>query len=67
MLEKLVRGKSMKQANQFSEVFARQYQENLADAGCLGPDKELLIDKLRIAYQNEKVDMKVLSRAIVDK
>lgn len=50
ILEKLVRGRSMQQANQFSWVFASQYQESLSEAGCLGPNKELVVEKLKLAY-----------------
>ncbi len=52
VLEKLVRGKIYGEKNQFTTLYSLIYRSKLAAAGCLGPNGEIIIEKLREAYQS---------------
>ena len=46
ILEKLVRGKCMKESSEFTVEFAKNFQLAMYEAGCLGPSFEIIIDKM---------------------
>jgi hypothetical protein len=52
LLEKLVRGKCLQANNQFSEIFKDTFKKQMSDAGCLGPEDEIMIDKMQVAFMN---------------
>ena len=54
----------MDKANQFSQVFATQYQEKMRDANCLDEDNSLIIERMKLAFANKSLDIAPLSLAI---
>lgn len=64
VLEQLVRGKCLEKKNKSTELFARNYQTYLREAGCLGDQNEILMDKFEAAHLNGTLDLKKLSFAI---
>ena len=45
-------------------MFARNYQTKLREAGCLGENDEIIIEKFEAAHLNGTLDLKNLSFAI---
>lgn len=64
MLEKLVRGKIYGEKNQFTTLYSQNYKKKLAAAGCLGPMGEIIIEKLREAYQSGDLEMDSLRESL---
>jgi len=45
-------------------MFALMYQKQLELAGCLGPNKEFIMDRYREALEKNEVDIDLLCSAI---
>ena len=46
LLEELVRGNSLDRPNKSTQLFANLFQRQMAKNGCLGPDNEIINEKL---------------------
>ena len=57
LLEQIIRGKLVEKPTATTRLFAQMYQQRLRDAGCLGPEKELLMDKYKEAFECGKLDI----------
>lgn len=64
VLEKLVRGKCMKESSQFTTLFAQNYQQSMMECDVLGEDNVMLIDRLQVAWEEEKLDIYALSASL---
>jgi len=65
LLEQLIRGRCLKKPIDATRLFATQYQKQLEAAGCLGESREIVIDKLKEAFKEEKINYRQLSEAIL--
>lgn len=54
----------MDKKNKSTMMFARNYQTKLREAGCLGDNQEILMDKFEAAHLNGTLDLRNLSFAI---
>lgn len=50
LLEELVRGKMFSKPNKTTKMFGIMFQNIMEDAGCLGPNKEIINDRLIRAF-----------------
>jgi len=57
----------MDKKNKSTMMFARNYQTKLREAGCLGDNQEILMDKFEAAHLNGNLDLRNLSFAIGNK
>ena len=64
LLEELIRGKTLNKSNDTTKLFALMYQKQLEIAGCLGLNKELLMENYREALNNENLDINLLCSAV---
>ena len=64
LLEQLIRGKTFDKPNKTTMVFAEIYQAKLRLSGCLGPNKELIMDCYREALERGDMDIDLLCTAI---
>lgn len=60
LLEELIRGNSLSQPNETTEMFARMFKKLMENAGCLGDNKEIINEKLQQAFLSDAVDIKAL-------
>ena len=63
-LEELVRGNSLDKPNKSTKLFAKLFQKQLADNGCLGPEREIMCDRLAIAFEDDSINIELLASAI---
>eukprot|EP00347_Sterkiella_histriomuscorum_P008803 403343691 len=63
-LEELVRGNSFTKPNKTTKMFALMFQRMMDQAGCLGPNKEIINSKLIKAFQEDLLDIQLLSSAL---
>ena len=64
LLEEMIRGKSLNQSNETTKMFAQMYQKQLEHAGCIGPNREFLMDKYREALERNEVNIDLLCSEI---
>jgi len=64
VLEELVRGRTLNNASKTTILFAKMFQKMMSNAGCLGPDKNILNEKLVEAFTNDKIDIQLLCSAL---
>lgn len=64
VIEQLVRGKCLDKENKSTKMFAKNYQTKLREAGCLGLNNEIMMDKFETAHLEGKLDLRNLSFAI---
>lgn len=60
LLEELIRGNSLSEPNETTEMFARMFQKLMLNAGCLGDNREIINDKLLQAFTTDVIDIKAL-------
>jgi hypothetical protein len=46
LLEELIRGNSLSEPNETTQMFARMFQKLMINAGCLGEDREIINERL---------------------
>ena len=64
VLEQLVRGNSLRESNEGTQLFANSFQRMLKKSGCLTEDSVLIIEKLRAAFRADLIDMQILCDAL---
>ena len=64
LLEELIRGNTLKKASKTTVMFAKMFQKMMANAGCLGENKEIINDKLSAAFEREEIDIQLLCSAL---
>jgi hypothetical protein len=64
LLEEIIRGQMIDKPNPTTNLFAEMYQRQLKSTGCLGPDSELLMDKYKEAFEQNKLDLQLLCSAL---
>lgn len=57
LLEQIIRGKLVEKPTATTKLFAEMYQQRMREAGCLGPEKELMMDKYKEAFENGELDI----------
>jgi hypothetical protein len=57
LLEELIRGNTLKKASKTTIMFAKMFQKMMANAGCLGENKEIINEKLSAAFEREEIDI----------
>lgn len=64
VLEELVRGNTLKKESKTTIMFAKMFQKMMANAGCLNDAKEIINEKLLLAFNNEDIDIQLLCSAL---
>lgn len=64
LLEELVRGNSLKKPNKTTKMFARMFQRMMETNDCLGENKEIIDEKLSLAFHTDSIDIQVLCSAL---
>ena len=64
ILEQLVRGKTLDKPSSTTNMFAKMFKKMMANAGCLGPQKEIINEKLAKAFEREDIDIQLLCSAL---
>lgn len=64
VLEELVRGNTLREANKTTELFAKMFQKMMKDAKCLGESNEIINEKLAQAFEKEEIDIQLLCSAL---
>lgn len=64
LLENLVRGKEFKDPTPETKLFAKTYMRMLENAGCLDINKGLKRDILQQSFEDESVDIYMLSSSL---
>jgi hypothetical protein len=64
ILEMLVRGKTLDKPSRTTHMFAKMFKKMMENAGCLGPNKEILNDELQAAFDNDTIDIQLLCSAL---
>ena len=64
VLEALVRGNTLRKANETTKMFAKMFQKMMYTAGCLGESKEIKSDLLVKAFEREDIDIQLLCSAL---
>eukprot|EP00347_Sterkiella_histriomuscorum_P001496 403371812 len=67
ILEEIVRGRLLKEKNEATKFFATSLKRKWHKFGCLNESGELIIDKLRQAFKNGSMEIRLLSNAISNK
>ena len=57
LLEKLVRGKCMKEKSEFTTLFAHSYQDAMQERGILDEDNSIVIERMQQAFENRTLDI----------
>lgn len=60
----LVRGKTLERPSKTTMMFARMFKKMMANAGCLGANKEIINEKLSKAFEREDIDIQLLCSAL---
>lgn len=65
LLEELVRGNTLNEANSTTRMFAKMFQKMMENAGCVNVEtKELDTTKLSEAFEREQIDIQLLCSAL---
>jgi len=64
ILEMLVRGKTLDKPSRTTHMFAKMFKKMMANAGCLGNNKEIINEKLSRAFENDVIDIQLLCSAL---
>ena len=64
ILEMLVRGKTLDKPSRTTHMFAKMFKKMMANAGCLGANKEIINEKLSRAFENDVIDIQLLCSAL---
>ena len=67
ILEMMIRGKNNTECEEKSRMFASNYQKMMARSECLGDNKKINIEKLGEAFENDTIDIHILSKALSGK
>ena len=64
VLEELVRGRTLNNPSKTTILFAKMFQKMMQNAGCLGPEKNIINEKLIEAFENDTIDIQLLCSAL---
>ncbi|CDW77779.1 ubiquitin conjugating enzyme e2 [Stylonychia lemnae] len=64
LLEELVRGNTFGKPNKTTKMFGLMFQKLLKDADCLGHNNEIINENLIKAFQEDIIDLDILSSAL---
>ena len=64
VLEELIRGNTLRKPSKTTIMFAKMFQKMMMNANCLGPEKEIMNDKLYQAFEREEIDIQLLCSAL---
>ena len=64
LLEELVRGNTLNKPSKTTIMFAKMFQTMMANAGCLGDNKEIINERLTKAFETEAIDIQLLCSAL---
>ena len=64
LLEELVRGNTFNKPNKTTKMFGLMFQKLMIDADCLGPNMEIINEKLHKAFSEDLIDVDILCRAL---
>lgn len=64
LLEEIVRGNSLDKPTKSTKMFARMFQKEMMDHGCLGANKEIINDRLAQAFEEGKINIQLLCSAL---
>ena len=60
LLEELIRGNSLSEANETTVMFARMFQKLMINGNCLGDNNEIINERLYQAFLTDVIDIKAL-------
>ena len=64
LLEELIRGNSLSEPNETTQMFARMFQKLMINAECLGDNREIVNEKLFTAFMTDAIEIKALGCAL---
>ena len=64
LLEELIRGNTLDKPTKSTKMFAKLFQRQLIDNDCLGPEQEIINDKLAQAFEDGRINIQLLCSAL---
>ena len=64
ILEELVRGNTLREANKTTLMFAKMFQKMMENAGCLDENRAIINERLSQAFEKEDIDIQLLCSAL---